>query len=524
MSQAPFTLQGHNPDVLTCIANLSNDEVFTPVEVASQMLDTLEETWARANQGEILWANRDLTFLDPCTKSGIFLREIVKRLNRGLVAEIPDLAERIDHIVTKQVFGIGITQLTSLLARRSIYCSKVANGVHSVARSFKNDAGNIWYERIEHSWASGKCIYCNASEREYARSESLETYAYAFTHCDDVKTQLAEMFGGPVHFDVVIGNPPYQLSDGGSGGSAVPIYHQFIQQAIELDPRMVVMVTPSRWFAGGRGLDNFRAQSLSDHRFRVVVDFLLEKDAFPNVNISGGVNYFLWERDFDGECEITTVAPGGKRGTPLNRSLDEFDIFVRRNEAIPILRKILAKNEESFEARVSSLKPFGLRTFFHGSDHKSTDKNIKLYGSGKVTWVAKSELTANAEWSNRWKVLVPRATDGNEKYPLPIWDQVGPFVSAPKEACTETYLIASLAEDKIEAENIVRYMQTKFFRFLVSLRKGTQDNKAANFSFVPDVPLDRVWTDADLYRRYSLDENDICFIESTIRDMKFANE
>lgn len=524
MIQAPFALAGHNPDVLTCIANLSNDEVFTPPELANQMLDTLEESWASSNNGENIWANKEVTFLDPCTKSGVFLREIVKRLNIGLTAEIPDLTERVNHILTKQVFGIGITQLTSLLARRSLYCSKYAKGKYSIAREFETNEGNIWFERTEHTWVTGKCKFCGASKGEYSRNSELETHAYAFIHSGNIKKQLSEMFGDKMQFDVIIGNPPYQLSDGGAGGSARPIYHEFIQQAKNLEPRYVVMVTPSRWFAGGRGLDDFRKTMLGDKRLRVIVDFVQEKDAFPNVNINGGINYFLWDRDHEGQCEVTTIPPGGKIGVPLKRSLDEYDIFVRRNEAMPILKKVQAKQEPVFESRVSSLKPFGLRTFFHGSSIKTHKSNIKFYGSGKVTWVSSDQIEANHAWVKKWKVLIPRASDGNENYPLPVWDQAGPFVSGPNEACSETYIVASLAESKSEAVYVAAYLRTKFCRFLVSVRKGTQDNKAALFAFVPEVPFDRVWTDDDLYKRYSLTTDDIAFIESMIREMKFSNE
>src|SRR5262249_19785786 len=170
-TQASFTLRGRNPDVLTCIANLSNDEVFTPPEFANRMLDTLASAWAADNDGTNIWADKTVRFLDPCTKTGVFLREITKRLNKGLEAEFPDLRDRIDHIVTKQVFGIGITQLTSLLARRSVYCSKQAKGKYSIAKSFATDDGNIWFKRTEHTWKAGKCRYCGASKGKLDRGE-----------------------------------------------------------------------------------------------------------------------------------------------------------------------------------------------------------------------------------------------------------------------------------------------------------------------------------------------------------------
>jgi site-specific DNA-methyltransferase (adenine-specific) len=263
---------------------------------------------------------------------------------------------------------------------------------------------------------------------------------------------------------------------------------------------------------------------LADQRIRVIVDYVQEKDAFPNVNINGGVNYFLWDRDHLGECEITTIAPGGKQGEKLVRSLDKFDIFVRRNEAIPILTKVIGKKEKLFSERVSSRKPFGLPTDFHGATNKTAKRDIKFYGSGRVSWVCLDDLETNVGWVKKWKVLIPAASDGNENYPLPIWDQVGPFVSGPSEACSETYLVASLAKSKAEAEFIASYMKTKFFRFLVSLRKVAQHNKVANFSFVPDIPMDRKWTDSELYKRYSLSKEDIAFIDSMIREMNFTNE
>ncbi len=210
-TQGGFALRGRNPDVLTCIANLSNDEVFTPPEFANRMLDTLAEGWAADNNGANLWADKRVKFLDPCTKSGVFLREITSHLTKGLADEIPDLEERVNHILTKQVFGIGTTYLTSLLARRSVYCSKHAQGTHSIAKDFDSDAGNIWFERIEHTWVDGKCTYCGALARDYDRGEGLETHAYAFIHAGSVKTRVGEIFGGQMQFDVVVGNPPYQL-------------------------------------------------------------------------------------------------------------------------------------------------------------------------------------------------------------------------------------------------------------------------------------------------------------------------
>lgn len=262
-AQVSFKLRGRNPDVLTCIANLSNDEVFTPPEFANRMLDTLTEAWAASNRGENIWTNKTVKFLDPCTKTGVFLREITSRLTKGLEKEIPELEKRVNHILTKQVFGIGITQITSLLARRSVYCSKHAKGVHSIAKSFASDDGNIWFQRTEHTWGETKCGSCGAPKAILDRDVERENYAYAFIHTNNIKARLAEIFGGNMQFDVIIGNPPYQMKGGAGGSSDSSIYHLFVQQALRLEPLFASMVVPSRWMAGGRGLDEFRAQMLT---------------------------------------------------------------------------------------------------------------------------------------------------------------------------------------------------------------------------------------------------------------------
>ncbi len=337
----PIHTQGTEPDVLTCIANLSNDEVFTPPELANRMLDTLEEAWAQSHGGKSIWSDPTVRFLDPCTKSGVFLREITSRLIRGLAESMPDLDRRVEHILTNQVFGIAITELTSLLARRSLYCSKHANGKHSVAPKFRDEAGNIWFRRVEHTWVDGKCRFCGANARDYDRGESSETHAYALIHSDDIKADVAKFFGGTMQFDVVIGNPPYQLGQSGGdaiGSFAMPIYQKFVRGAKELAPRYLIMVTPSRWFAGGRGLEDFRQEMLADRRIRVLADFPDSREVFAGVDIAGGVSFFMWDAAWNGRCTVTTTV-GGVTRPSLERLLNQHDVLVRYNEAIPILEK-----------------------------------------------------------------------------------------------------------------------------------------------------------------------------------------
>lgn len=521
-SQARFSLRSRNPDVLTCIANLSNDEVFTPPEFANKMLDTLAETWAVNNNGANLWEDSSVRFLDPCTKSGVFLREITSRLTKGLSSEIPDLGTRVNHILTRQVFGIGITHLTSLLARRSAYCSKHANGKHSIVKTFANDSGNIWFERMAHTWKDGKCAYCGASRVTFDRGEGLETHAYAFIHCDDVKARVSEIFGGNMQFDVIIGNPPYQLDDGGYGTSAAPIYQLFVEKALGLDPRYAVFVTPSRWMTGGKGLDKYRDRMLSDRRLRSITDYPKLYEGFPGVKIRGGISYFLWDREYNGPCKVQTIWDGQPTGPTVSRYLNAYDILVRRNEAVPILEKIRAKSEPTLDARVSSGKPFGLRTFFHGKPAaKGLKRAVKLFGSQKVTWVERSEISVNPAWIDEWKVLMTAVQGTSAAVETKFLSK--PIIAAPGSACTETYVVAGHFDNEATAENYAKYLRTRFVRFLVSLRKATQHATRDVYSFVPDLPLDKEWTDAQLYKRYGLTKDEIAFIESQVSEHSDAS-
>jgi site-specific DNA-methyltransferase (adenine-specific) len=516
-TQAGFALRGRNPDVLTCIANLSNDEVFTPPEFANGMLDALAEAWAADHNGADLWADRTAQFLDPCTKSGVFLREVTSRLTKGLAEEIPGLPARVDHILTRQVFGIGITHLTSLLARRSVYCSKHANGKHSIAKSFDRDDGNIWFERMEHTWEGDKCGYCGASKKTLDRGEGLETHAYAFIHTDDIRTRMAELFGGEMQFDVIIGNPPYQLDDGGYGTSAAPIYQLFVEKALALDPRYAVFVTPSRWMAGGKGLDKYRERMLSDKRMRRIVDYPKLYEGFPGVKIRGGISYFLWDREYNGPCEVQTIWDGQPTGPAVARHLDAYDILVRRNEAVPILEKVRAKGEPTLDRRVSSQKPFGLRTFFHGKpDPKGLKNPVKLFGSQRISYVKRSEIPTNVEWIGKWKVLMTRVQGTSAAIETKFLSK--PIIAEPGTACTESYLVAGLFDTEAEATNYATYLRTRFVRFLVSLRKSTQDAPKHVYAFIPDLPLNQEWTDAKLYKRYGLTKEEIAFIESQVAE------
>ena len=521
--QASFTLRGRNPDVLTCIANLSNDEVFTPPELANRMLDTLADAWAKNHNGANLWADKSVTFLDPCTKSGVFLREITRRLTEGLEKEIPNLQKRVDHILTKQVFGIGITRITSLLARRSVYCSKHAQGSHSIAKSFKSDNGNIWFERLEHTWAGNRCTFCGAAQAVFDRAEGLETHAYAFIHTDNIKSRIADIFGKTMQFDVIIGNPPYQLaSDGGTRD--VPIYQHFVEQAKKLQPRYLSMIIPSRWMASGLGLSDFRKAMLEDRHIRKLMDYERMDLVFPGVDFEGGICYFLWDRENAGKCEVTTVT-GEETIGPTQRNLNEYDILVRDSRGLNILKKVLANGEPSIVDILSSDKEFGWTSNFDGFRKNKMADDVALYygrtGKRLVGGIARKDIIKSTHLIDKWKVMVSAAYGERGARPAMV---LGPsFVAESPSVCTQTYLFFYV-DSKKQAESLQSYLNTRFFRFLVSLRKITQHATRATYTWIPQQTWNRVWTDEALYKKYELSKTEIAHIEACIRPRASDNE
>lgn len=522
--RASFTLKNRNPDVLTCIANLSNDEVFTPPEFANRMLDTLAEGWAAGNGGADIWADSKVTFLDPCTKSGVFLREITKRLIKGLEGEIPDLQARVDHILTKQVFGIGITRLTSLLARRSLYCSKHATGVHSVAKGFgDNDDGNIWFERTKHIRDGDRCRVCGAGKAFLERRGSQDNHAYAFIHTDDIKARVGELFGGKMHFDVIIGNPPYQLaSDGGTRD--VPIYQHFVEQAKTLEPRFLSMVIPSRWMASGLGLSDFRASMLSDCRVRELVDYPAAGDVFPGVQIKAGVCYFLWDQEHEGSCKVTTIR-GSEVIGPIERNLGEYDVLVRDGRSMSILHKVLAHNEVPINSILARDKEFGWTSNFDGFHSKKQTGDIPIYymrrSKRDVGYLARSSVFKSVHLIDNWKLLVPQAYGAGDAIPHQILGK--PIIAPSPSVCTQSFLFFSIASKK-EAESILSYYKTRFFRFLVSLRKITQHATHSTYAWVPMQSWDQTWSDEDLYRKYGITNDEQAYIESQVKAMNLETD
>lgn len=493
----------YNPDILSCLANLSNDEVFTPPNLVNEILDMLPQE---------LFENKETTFLDPVTKSGVFLREIAKRLNDGLKDQIPDQQQRINHIFTKQLYGIAITELTALLARRSTYCTKKANGEYSICTNFDSEQGNIKYDRLQHTWENGKCTYCGASEEVYSRTEVLETYAYQFIHTDEPQN----IFN--MKFDVIIGNPPYQLSDGGHGRSASPIYHKFVEQAKKLKPRYLTMIIPARWYAGGKGLDEFRNEMLNDDRIRKLVDFENSNEVFPGVDIAGGICYFLWDRDKKGICEITNQYDGKRVAS--ERSLNEFDIFIRHSKAVPVIRKIIdIENPKHFLNKViSSRKPFNLST-----NYNPTKKGIPCHFTQRIglQHADPTDVSDRFKVKDKWKLLIPPAPIAGQtdfSKPVGFYYEQNTLIAKPGEICTESWLVAFASSSKEQVENFKSYLLTKTVRFLLLQTVVSQHVTREKFEFIPHlVEYNRVYTDDILRKRWNISDEEWDFIDSKIK-------
>lgn len=491
----------YNPDVLNCLANLSNDEVFTPPTLANQVLDLLPQD---------LFKSADTKYLDPFSKSGVFLREIVKRLDRGLQEAIPDRQKRIDHILHNQVFGIACTELTALLSRRSLYCSKSADGQYCVSR-FPDKFGNVLYNSLKHTWKDGKCRFCGASQAVFDRGDDSEQYAYQFIHIDN-PNKLFNM-----KFDVVIGNPPYQMADGGAQASATPIYNLFVEQAKKLSPRYLCMIIPSRWFAGGKGLDVFRANMLSDRSIKVLVDYENANDCFPGVDIAGGVCYFLRDDNYKGDCTVYNVKNGETKSS--KRNLSQFDTFIRDAEGVAIIEKVRKLKEPVMSSLVSSSKPFGLRTFVRP---QSSGDIILRWQNGEGPYNS-SEITTGKEMINKWKVITSYV--GYDHAGNPGKDGKRRVLSRidilpPKTICTETYLVIGSFDSKEEADNLVKYMKTKFFRYLMSVFMVSHHITKDAYRLVPQQDFSKVWDDEALFNKYDISKEERLFIDTNIREME----
>ena len=525
MSDSIFTSM-YNPDVLSCLANLSNDEVFTPPDIANQMLDLLPQE---------LFSDPNTKFLDPACKSGVFLREIAKRLITGLEPIIPDLQERIDHIFKNQLYGIAITELTSLLSRRGVYCSKYPNSKYSVTQ-FPDAEGNIRYKRMAHKWKNGRCVYCGASQSEYDRDSDLETHAYELIHTSNPE----EIF--KMKFDVIIGNPPYQMTfgiEGGNSSNAKSIYNLFIDQAIKLHPSYLCMITPSRWMTKtAQGIpEAWVDTALHSNQFKIMHDFENVADCFPGISLTGGVNYFLWEKDYNGKCEY--YFHESKNANVLMR-YDYLDsknagIVVRDPKSFSILEKIekvegdyFTDPDKNFSGLVSPKHFFDDSNYLTSNWHgyaltKDATHTIKYYlnvdRERTYRWISNEQLPKNKETKDLHKVYIP-AANGSMDFVLGK-----PFYGDPNSVCSQTFLVIGYDPKKHnftenECKNIITYIKTRFFRYLVSIKKKTQNGPRGVYQFVPLQDFSKPWTDKELYAKYGLSQEEIDFIESMIKPME----
>ena len=504
-------LQPNQPDILEVIANLSNDAVFTPPRVVNAVLDLLPAE---------VWTDPTLRWLDPGAKTGVFPREITKRLMAGLATAISDDEARLHHILTEMVFAIATEEITGMMTRRSLYCSKDASSVFSAAL-FTTTDGNVWHKRSEHSYdAAGRCGECGGT-RQQLEVSGRDNKAYGFIH-RATRSEIEKEFG--MKFDVIVGNPPYQMEDGGNAASATPLYDVFVTAAMNLAPRYLAMIIPSRWMASGRGLDQFRQMMLRDKRIRKIVDFPSASDLFPGVEIKGGVCYFLWERDRPGTCEAT-LRLGDVTVGPVERQLDEFDVFVRDERALTILHQVLGQGEPSLAEVVTPERPFGsllpsnFAGFRKGDKKSGTDLRLHLMLGGKreVRWVDADYVTKNSELINKWKVLVPMAYGAGEGFPHQIIGQI--FVAGKNEVCTQSYICVGSFDRKSDADSAESYLRTRFVRFLISLRKISQHAGRSTYTWVPRQTWDRIWTDAELYEKYGITPDEQAYIESMVKEM-----
>ena len=322
-----------------------------------------------------------------------------------------------------------------------------------------------------------------------------------------------------MQFDVIIGNPPYQMKGGAGGSSDSSIYHLFVEQAMRLEPRYLSMVIPSRWMAGGRGMDEFRKTMLSSHKLIKLVDYPVSKEVFPNVAVEGGICFFLWSQFHNGPCDVTVVR--GQEETTSSRQLDEFDVFVRDPRAVGILRKVLKAGEQPITDILTADTPFGIATNFDDFHDKRKAGDVALHyvrnGKRGIGFVPRKMITKNAHLIDKWKVLAPEAHGGGHKMPSSVLGK--PWLSPPPSVATQSFL-AFWLENETEARSLESYYRTKFFRFLVSLRKLTQHALRSTYSWVPAQSWDRLWTDEALCRKYGLTQEEIAYIEAVIRPME----
>lgn len=518
-------------DILNMLNSISNFEVFTPYDVALNMVNLIPIE---------VFKDPSSRFLDPAVKSGIFLREIVYKLVEhlpnikhndsitGKTYDLSDPKQRVSHILRNMVYGIAISELTSYVSRRTLYGvmeanadkateyldSKIKAGVLKIDRSEEDhlDFNNFFDHTIFNT--PDRVGYEREGNIFYPNDET--TIANEDTHhpfINDTDHKFINLIkDGKMKFDVIIGNPPYQVNTNKNGAQARPIYNTFVEKALSLNPDYLTMIIPARWFSGGMGLNSFRDFMINQDKIREIVYFKNSNDCFNGVQIKGGICYFLYDKKHSGLCSFNDGEIN------IKRKLNQFkDVLISDNKSISIINKI--GNVNNLSELFSSISPFGLPTNFNGGDeNKNNFFDIKIYGTRKIFYINESEIKKQHKSFNKFKVLLPQASDGSGVYPISVLGK--PILANPKEVCTATYIVSGFFNNKTEAENYITYIKSKFVRYLISLLKNTQHLSKSKVCLVPIQDFNEEWTDEKLYKKYNLTEEEINHIEESIRPME----
>lgn len=455
----------------------TSTRIFTPQKIVQEMIEALpEEVW-----------NPTTTFFDPAIKSGVYLVEIFNKLmnNATLIKEFPDEQKRKNHILQNQLFGVALDNFDYMIAQRNLY-------------GYVNPSGNI--RTIEN--------YLNL-----VKNKNTQFYAEA------VKKEFNNMI-----FDVVIGNPPYQDGKIDTNRGARPIYNNFIEKVKMLSPRYMSFIIPAKWYSGGLGLDEFRNSMLSDYRISELHDYPDTEDVFQGVYIMGGVCYFMWDSIKKSEmCKIVTHQHGDSDIMLRPLLLGGTDTFIRSNVASVIMKKILEKSSSYINSYVSPLSPFGQPSTEKGSIIKTSESQIGWWitgndiKGGSMNYIERYEIKKNIDYVNKHKVFVTKANDNMLSFPYKVLNM--PFYGEPGTACNGSFLVIGPFGNKTICENVISYMCTKFFRFCMQQRKYSQNTSQDTYKFVPLQDFSSSWTDEKLYEKYGLTDEEIAYIEKTIKPM-----
>lgn len=476
---------------------LGESEVITPKHICKDMIDMIDDADLRAVM------DSGSKVLDIAGKAGEFALAVFEKY----IALGYDKEALKDAIYTIPTSGITYEFTRMIYEILGLNVDNIASKFTSYSLlEVKDEDGDIDYTKIA------------ALLRQNKPFDSIRM--------NDELTEGDEI----VNFDVVLGNPPYQVSDGGAQASARPIYHNFVNISKKVEPSFMSIIMPTRWYAGGKGLDEFRNDMLSDTSIAELHDFLHPEEVFPDTNNRGGVCYLLWDHKHnktDSDVRIVSHEGNGVVKTSTRKlRYKDLDIFIRNSAAISILNKVIAdETVDTMERHISPRRPFGLDgNFIKTADFKKevtgmTDP-VKCYGKAKtVGYVERSNIPSHTEWIDKWKVFMPYANNiGTELND----DNQNTFVVAPKSICTETFLIAGmdLELDETSATNLSNYLRTRFARFLLSMAKISQHGTSKTYRFVPTQDFSSAWTDEELYAKYGLAEEEIAFIESMIKPME----